>query len=188
MLNTEPEIWKQIPNYEGLYEVSSYGNIRNARKLLKFYEINSGYLALKLVKEKQRISPLVHRLVAQSFCSNPNNYAEVNHIDGNKHNNHYSNLEWCTSSFNKQHALAAGYYDNIFMTKNSLGKKHLKNTLSKYHNVTYDKNRQKWTACIRSNGKNLLCKRFNTEEEAALHVNYIIDLFGLTDRPKNVIS
>ena len=74
------------------------------------------------------------------------------------------------------------------MTKNSLGKKHLKNTHSKYHNVTYDKTKQKWTACIRSNGKNLLYKRFNTEEEAALHVNYIIDILGLTDRPKNVIS
>ena len=103
MLNTEPEIWKPIPNYEGLYEVSSYGNIRNARKLLKFYEINSGYLALKLVKDKQRISPLVHRLVAQSFCSNPNNYAEVNHIDGNKLNNHISNLEWNTTQENLEH-------------------------------------------------------------------------------------
>ena len=110
MLNTEPEIWKPIPNYEGLYEVSSYGNIRNARKLLKFYEINSGYLALKLVKEKQRISPLVHRLVAQSFCSNPNNYAEVNHIDGNKLNNYLSNLEWCTPEYNIQHGKEHGLF------------------------------------------------------------------------------
>lgn len=188
MLNTDIEIWKPIAGYEGLYEVSSYGNIRNNRKQLKFYEINSGYFCLKLVKDGVRTSPLVHRLVAAAFCIKSDAQTEVNHIDGNKHNNHFTNLEWCTSAENKQHALDIGLYDTIFETKNSLGKKHLPNTHSKFHNVTYDIRRAKWCACIRVNGKNLFQRRFTTEIEAARHVNWIIDHLGLTDRPKNLIS
>ena len=187
MLNYNEEIWKPIPTYEGLYEVSSHGRIRNNRKLLKFYTINSGYFALKLVKDQIRTSPLVHRIVASVFCPNPDNLPEVNHIDGNKQNNHYSNLEWCTSSENKQHGLTNGLYDAIYTTKNSLGKKHLPSPHSKYHNVTYDKARNKWSATIRIDGKNYFCKRFATEQEAALHVNWIIDTLQLTDRPKNII-
>ena len=188
MLNTNNEIWKPIPDYEGLYEVSNFGNVRNNRKQLKFYQINSGYLALKLVKDGLRISPLVHRLVALVFCEKQSHQTEVNHIDGNKQNNHYTNLEWCTSSENKQHALTNGMYDAIFNIKNSLGKKHLPNPHSKYHNVTFDIKRGKWSATIRVNGKNMFSKRFNTEEEAAIHVNWIIDTLDLTDRPKNIIS
>lgn len=188
MLNTNNEIWKAVPGYEGLYEVSNFGNIRNNRKLLKFYTINSGYLCLKLIKDGVRISPLVHRIVASVFCQKLDNYTEVNHIDGNKQNNHYTNLEWCSSSENKQHALSKGLYNAIYLTKNSLGRKHLPNTYSKYHNVTFDKRRGKWASTIRINGKNMFSKRFNTEEEAAIHVNWIIDYLSLTDRPKNIIS
>lgn len=50
----------------------------------------------------------IHRLVAELFCENPNNYVEVNHIDGNKENNHYTNLEWCTRSENNKHMFAKG--------------------------------------------------------------------------------
>lgn len=188
MLNTTNEIWKPIPNYEKLYEVSNYGNIRNSRKLLKFYKINSGYYALKLTKDGVRTSPLVHRLVALVFCPKLEEQTEVNHIDGNKQNNHATNLEWCTSSQNKQHGIASHLYDAIFETKNSLGKKHLPNPHSKYHNVTFDRSRNKWAACIRIDGKNLFQKRFDSEEDAARHVNWIIDHLKLTDRPKNIIS
>jgi len=57
-----------------------------------------------LAKNGYRHSIKVHRLVAKAFCPNPNNYKEVNHIDGNKLNNHYTNLEWCSRSHNIKHA------------------------------------------------------------------------------------
>ena len=111
----------------------------------------------------------------------------MNHIDENKNNNSLLNLSWVTSSGNKQHSIKSGTYDKIFTTKNTLGKKHLPNPTSKYHNVGYDKFRNKWRGSIRHNGKNLELKRFDTQEEAAMHVNYIIDKYQLFDRPKNVI-
>jgi len=188
VLNNTNEQWLPVLKFEGLYEVSSHGRIRNNRKVMKAYVINSGYACLKLIKDGARTSVLVHRLVAQAFCAKPDGAVEVNHIDGNKANNAASNLEWCSSSQNTQHALALGLYNAIYHTKNSLGKKHLPNTYSDYHNVSYDKARCKWVASIRANGKNLSSKRFDTELEAALHVNWIIDHYQLTDRPKNTIS
>lgn len=56
----------------------------------------------------------IHRLVARCFIENPNNYAEVNHIDGNKANNNVSNLEWCTRSQNNKHAVKTGLRDKEF--------------------------------------------------------------------------
>ena len=187
MLNNEE--WKQITGFENYYEVSNFGRVRNSRKqILKFYTINSGYKAIKLTVNNKRYSFLVHRLVAEQFKEKPNKFCtEVNHIDENKENNFADNLEWVTSKQNKQHSILSGTYDKLKEMKNSLGKKHLPNPLSKYHNVTYDKNRKKWQACIRINGQNKMFKRFNTEIEAALHVNHIIDTLGLTDRPKNII-
>lgn len=190
MLNFNNEEWKSVKNYEGIYEVSNCGRVRNNRgKILKTYTINSGYECVKFAVNGTRKSFLVHRLVLETFNPNDDIYKkEVNHIDENKHNNYLSNLEWVTSRENKQHSIRAGTYGCLKDIKNSLGKKHLPNTLSKYHNVSYAKNRNKWTATIRVNGKNMMQKRFNTEEEAALHVNYIIDTLKLTDRPKNIIK
>lgn len=188
MLNLNNEIWKPIPNFEKLYEASSEGRIRNSRnKIMKTFTNNSGYKCLKFSVNKVVTAHLVHRLVAQTFIPNPDNLPEVNHIDEDKHNNAKSNLEWSTSSRNKQHSMTTGSYDAIYTTKNSLGKKHLPNNHSKFHNVSFHKSRNKWSATIRVNGKNMFQKRFDTEIEAAEHVNWIIDELQLTDRPKNII-
>lgn len=197
MLNSSEIIWKPVPWYYGHYEASTEGQIRNLRgRILKFYEINSGYLCVKLAgfnketKKPRRWHVLVHRIILETFKpEHPEDKIEVNHIDENKHNNHLSNLEWCTSSENKQHSIQSGAYECLFKQTSSLGKKRYpQNPLSKYHNVSYDKNRHKWVATIRVKGKNLMPKRFDTEEEAAMHVNYIIDYYGLTDRPKNILD
>lgn len=189
MLNTDNEIWKPVPDFERFYEASTHGNIRNLReKVMKTYAINSGYQALKFTINGDRTSHLVHRLVALTFLDNPDELPEVNHIDEDKTNNRLDNLEWKSSSGNKQHSIATGTYDKIYTTKNSLGKKHLPNNYSEYHNVSFDKNRDRWVGSIRVDGKNMHSKRFKTEEEAALHVNWIIDELGLTDRPKNIIG
>ena len=109
------EIWKPIKGFEGLYEVSNYGNVRRvsrygrrwvhpcSRKLTK-----DGYYETALVKDNKYKFVRTHRLVAAAFCENPHNKKEVNHKDGNKLNNCADNLEWCTSSENQIHAYKMG--------------------------------------------------------------------------------
>jgi hypothetical protein len=188
IIDLPAESWKPVRGYEQLYWVSNKGRVKNSRKLMKFYRISSGYLCIDFTSNKVKKKFLVHRLVAANFLDNTEEYPEVNHIDENKDNNTTSNLEWCSCSHNTQHSIASGTYDKIYTTRNTLGKKHLPNTSSKYHNVSYDKNRDKWVAQIRHQGKNCGMKRFNTEIEAALHVNTVIDEIGLIDRPKNIID
>ena len=180
MLN---ETMLPIPNYEGIYWASSDGYVTNGRIRLKTYVINSGYHCLKLHGATgERKSFLLHRLVAETFLPNPENKPEVNHIDGDKGNCSVSNLEWMTSSENKLHALSTGLKVYNLPT---LGIK--KGKGSKYRNVSWDKAKQCWVASVRHNKKNYFQKQFKTEEEAALHVNWILDELGLTDRPKNIV-
>lgn len=119
------EIWKDIIGYEGLYLISNFGNIKTTERII-FYpnscynksnkgvvrkekllktSIKKRYLSVTLSKDKIKIYPSVHRLVAIHFIDNPENLPCVNHIDGNKHNNIYTNLEWCTYSENTKHAI-----------------------------------------------------------------------------------
>lgn len=180
MLNINEE-WKTVEDFPN-YKVSNLGRIKNKHKILKTYVINSGYLCIKLHNENGRKSFLVHRLVAQLFINNESNHSEVNHIDGNKDNNCASNLEWVTSSTNKKHALNTGL--KVY-NKPTTGLKH-KSSASKYHNV--GKSRNKWIATVRYKGKNWYQKRFDNEEDAARHVNWILDTLGLNDRPRNIID
>jgi hypothetical protein len=119
----DPEIWKDIKNYEGIYQVSNYGNIKrvprtilrnNGRSipykeyLLKPNITPKGYLRIQLVKNTKQSNLFIHRLVAETFVPNPENKPEVNHINGNKKDAFYKNLEWTTSSENQQHAYDIG--------------------------------------------------------------------------------
>ena len=182
MLNNNVELLKDIPGFEGFYKASSEGYITNGRKILKTYMINSGYCCLKLYGKAYKKSVLLHRVIAETFLPNPLGKPEVNHKDGDKCNNAVSNLEWVTSAENKAHAIQTGLKGYNTPTK---GKKLSK--MSKYHNVGYDKSRGKWFGVIRIDGKNHGQKRFDTEDAAALHVNYLLDLHGITDRPRNIV-
>ncbi len=91
------------------YSVSEYGVVLNTRtgKVLKPDLTSGGYRRVTLWNGNyNRVT--VHRLVAIHFIENPEQYPIVNHIDGNKLNNHFSNLEWCTVSHNTRHALETG--------------------------------------------------------------------------------
>lgn len=98
------ERWKPIRDFEGFYEVSTWGNIRNAKgKHIKPYKNFKGYLRVDIFKNGKRVHKRVNRLVAEAFILNPFNLPQVNHIDGNKLNNSYTNLEWVTDEENKAH-------------------------------------------------------------------------------------
>ena len=95
------EQWKDIKDYEGLYQISNKGRIRNSEgKILKAVKYNCGYLLVGLYKDGKQTKKLVHRLVAEAFIPNPQNLPQVNHKDEDKENNSVSNLEWCDAKYN----------------------------------------------------------------------------------------
>lgn len=109
------EIWKPLKGYEGYYEISNLGKVKSIKrykknksklqiveeKILSLYtNPKNGYVYVYLCKDGKYKNVRLHRLVAENFIDNKNNYPQVNHIDGDKTNNVVSNLEWCTASYN----------------------------------------------------------------------------------------
>ena len=104
---TSPSQAKSLIAIEGWpYSISVDGQVYSHRsqKFLKSRAQNSGYQLVHLCLDGDRKGVTVHRLVAQAFVPNPGNKQEVNHKDGDKSNNHASNLEWSTHSENLSHA------------------------------------------------------------------------------------
>ena len=99
------EIWKDIKDYEGYYQISSEGNVRNTKtqQILKGDTNNLGYRRVTLYTPIRKRF-FIHRLVALHFCEGYSEELVVNHKDGNKQNNNYLNLEWVTRSENDLHA------------------------------------------------------------------------------------
>jgi hypothetical protein len=109
------EIWRSVKGYEGMYEVSTYGNVRSVSrkvphkrhgfvsvksKVLKPATDTCGYFRVALSNTKNSLcTKKVHRLVAESFVDGDNSL-EVHHVDGDKKNNHVTNLKWVTRSQN----------------------------------------------------------------------------------------
>lgn len=140
------EIWVDIKEYEELYQVSNYGNIKRKKrniphinnsirvfneKLLKLCIEKKGYSIIRLSKDNKIKSFKVHRLVALHFSENVDNLEFVNHVDGNKLNNFINNLEWVSNRENINH-----YLKSI-------------NKTSKYPGVSLKKDINKWHSRIR---------------------------------------
>ena len=99
------EIWKDKKDYEGHYQVSNWGRVKSIKFgkeiiLKQHINIKGGYYYVCLLKNGKHKNYYAHRLVAEAFLPNPNNYKEVNHKDECKTNNVVSNLEWCDRKYN----------------------------------------------------------------------------------------
>jgi len=102
---------KKIKGFEHMYSISNDGYVFNHKKgkILKSSVNTSGYPMLILRKDNKNHAKMIHRLVALHFVSGMTDVKnEVNHKDGNKKNNHYSNLEWCSRSENALHGFKKG--------------------------------------------------------------------------------
>jgi hypothetical protein len=116
------EIWKDIQGWEGYYQISTFIRIRSMPRIiidskhkrvfkgriLKLILDRRGYKRVQLHSQKKNIFALVHRLFAQAFIPNPENYPCINHINGIKTDNRLENLEWCTYKQNTIHAYKTG--------------------------------------------------------------------------------
>ncbi len=99
------EVWRDVQGFEGLYEVSSLGNVRSPRGVVTPYKSSKGYLKVGLFKNCKDHKRRVNRLVAQAFIPNPNDYPCVYYRDGNKENNSVNNLEWGERNRGKSHEM-----------------------------------------------------------------------------------
>lgn len=157
------EIWKDIPNYEGLYQISNFGNVKSLKrkvknkngyrdikeKILHNYINKNGYYAVTLRKNCNIEVKLIHRLIAEMFIPNPNNYPCINHKDGNKSNNSINNLEWCSYSYNTKEAFRLGLNKHIdFKEKKKISQYDLEGNFIKEWKSIY--NASKITGIARS--------------------------------------
>lgn len=107
------EEWRAVPDFEGLYEVSSLGRIRSLYfdppRLCAFSADKSGYPIVQMNKNGRRICKVVHRLVCRAFHGEPTAlHKEAAHLDGNRTNPAASNLKWCSKAENHSHKRAHG--------------------------------------------------------------------------------
>lgn len=124
-MNIVDEVWRDIPEYEGFYQVSNLGSVRSCDRrverlagkhkdrfvsgvTMKASLDSSGYPMVGLSKQSRNKSIAIHRLVALAFLGNKPEGYQVNHIDGNKLNNFVGNLEYCSRTENIRHAFALG--------------------------------------------------------------------------------
>lgn len=129
------EEWRDIQGFPN-YQISNLGNVKSKERytkargnkiihrkerLLKIQTDHKGYKYVRLYNSNGFKAKKVHRLVAETFIENPNNLPQVNHKDGDKTNNCINNLEWCTDTENKQHAIKTGLID-LELRKSNMSK------------------------------------------------------------------
>lgn len=156
------EIWKDIMGFEGLYQISNYGNVKSCKryvnakfgkrvvneKLLSLGKDKDGYLMAILCQDGIKQTVKIHRLVANAFIDKIDGKDIVNHIDSNKSNNNLSNLEWVSSLENNCHS-----------------RLNIKST-SKYIGVCFHKKDNNFRATATIDGKKINLGGFKNEEDA----------------------
>ncbi len=184
------EVWKDVIDFEGLYQVSDFGNFRRhpekqsknkyrtPKSLDRKVQLNrDGYVLVDLCKENKKYKKTMHQLVAAAFMPNFVYGTEINHNDGNKENNHVDNLIPCTSQQNNLHQHRTGLcpkpgrsiYHNVHIVK------------SRYKDKTYTY----YQAKVKDMKKVIFMKQFTDEIEAAKAVDIFLDSIGDTQRARN---
>lgn len=106
---------RDIIGYEGLYSIDTQGRVYSYKRnrFLKGGTIYTGHKIVCLYKNNVKKIHSVHRLVAEAFIPNPNNFLIVHHIDGNPQNNSVDNLKWCTQKENVHHCIVSGKFGKM---------------------------------------------------------------------------
>jgi len=157
------ENWASINNYLN-YQISTHGRVRNANsgKIMKSYTRDDGYQTIPLCENGIRKNHRIHRLVAEAFIPNPNNYPCIDHIDRSRVNNNYNNLRWVTNAMNSKNR-----------SKQS-------NNSSGITGVSFDNKSNKWRAEIRVNGMHIT-KRFYMYQNAVSFRKQLELQYGFTN-------
>ena len=147
------EVWKDVKGYEGLYQVSNFGNVKilsrrvvnhksgstrlMQEKLMNPFDNGHGYLVVSLRKGGKRKNHYVHRIVAEAFIANQNNKLPVNHKDRNTKNNSVTNLEWCTQQENVAYAAPQMRKPKTICRVSNTGEKYISKRLDHGKNIRY---------------------------------------------------
>jgi hypothetical protein len=169
------EIWKDIPGYEGYYQVSNLGNVKSLERIIiksdnsKMYvagktftpkKNSNGYLSVTFNVNQKKSYHSIHRLVLKTFLSESN--LHVNHIDGNKHNNVLENLEYVTHLENMNHC------NRVLHKRDRYG-------------VVFNKKNNKWVVTLHVKDERRYIGAFkNIEEAYSIFVIVYFDYHGVS--------
>lgn len=168
------ELWQYVDGFDEQYMVSDFGRVLNLKSnaILKQSTNDKGYKVVSLLKGKKYKQKRVHRIVAKAFIgeTDKKDANQINHKDGNKSNNHVSNLEWCTPKENINHAIQTGLW-NYEKGENKLNEekvkeiRHLHSEGMTYEKIAQKFNIQKSTARRAGNGTTWAWVDYEKEEK-----------------------
>lgn len=155
----QTEIWKDVPGYEGQYQVSNLGNVRSIRVLSKINH-SKGYHQINMMVDSKLKIMKIHQLVAMAFLDHvPNgNKLVVDHINGDKKDNRLENLQVITNGENLRRAYEIKIIDNMYKKKT--------NKSSRFPGVCFFKQTGKWKAQFQRKNVRKHLGYFDTEMEA----------------------